>query len=201
MYNLFYSLFLSLISSLLTLFMGEQNTQHQLDILSPNDKIEIYRTSTGNSISRQNDLCNIDKINSNFGQADSSRTRDIEALGGLVEFLYYDNNYFIIPRNKFANDGFEINDSNFFVTINNSFKIQIGDKINPLLKRINPKRNYTKTKVIGTPLKSNISNIGRVSLPYGYLDNEILKVSEHWLVVYYDMNSMKIIRIFDYHAS
>lgn len=194
-------LVLNSIASLLLFCNTTARAQNQVDILSPDDKIEIICTNTGKSINRQRDLRSIDKVISNFGQADSSRVKEIIALGGDVKFLYYADNYFIVPQNIFANDGFEINDNNFFVTINNSVKIQIGEKINPILQLISPKRNYTNTKVIGTPLKNNIKNIGKISLSYGYNEEGELKASEHWLVVYYDMSTMKIVRIFDYHAS
>lgn len=194
-------LVLNSIASLLLFCNTTARAQNQVDILSPDDKIEIICTNTGKSINRQRDLRSIDKVISNFGQADSSRVKEIIALGGDVKFLHYADNYFIVPMNKFSHNGFEINDNNFFVTINNSVKIQIGEKINPILQLISPKRNYTNTKVIGTPLKNNIKNIGKISLSYGYNEEGELKASEHWLVVYYDMSTMKIVRIFDYHAS
>lgn len=180
---------------------SKANAQTKIDVLSENYKVRIVCTETDKSINRKTDLRNFNRVISCFGAADSSKVQDITALGGDVRLLHYADNYFFVPETKFAHDGFEINDTHFYITINNSLKIKVGEKITPLLKTTIAKLQRRNVKMLGTEENINASNIGLISLPYGYTKNGKTQEALHWLNIYYDMNSQRIIRIYDYHAS
>lgn len=174
--------------------------QEKISIMAPNDAIEIYSSKTGLAFERNCGL-NKDLLITTFGEPDSVNTVDVTALGGYVFYLYYNNNYFYVPADGYASNGFVIGNSDFYLVINDTIKIKVGSNTEQLMQIISPDRNVLRDHIMGAAIKTNLSKVGVFVIPYGYLENDELREAGHWLEIYYNPDSQKIIGIIDYFRS
>lgn len=151
--------------------------------------ITIVQSETKNAIN-----ANFTKntIISTFGEPTSTNIEEVEAAGGSIETMHYDQNYFYTAKEKRASSGFRII-SSFFVILNDSLEIKIGEDIEKLTKVFCKKRHF-QNRYVGNS-RFGISYIGYFKIPFSYNDGQERIETDTNLTITYNPQSLKVIEI------
>ena len=162
--------------------------QEQLNLIKP-ENVKIVSTQSGNELLRGN-LTDIKSIIKSFGLPDSTITLDEQ--GYRINF-YYDGNHFDLPAEENANEGFWLLNDQFYVVVNDTVILQVGDKIDKLEQQVDDKRFFKYV-----PKRKSIAPSCGITLPYGYIDkNGNWIASDTHIVAVYNCETKVITRIYD----
>lgn len=155
--------------------------------------LAIVQAETKNAINCGNADFTKETIISTFGEPTSINIEEVEAAGGIIETIRYDQNYFYTAKEKKARSGFRITSSSFFVILNDSLEIKIGEDIEKLTEVFCKKRHFQNIYVGNS--RFGISYIGYFKIPFSYTTGGNRIETDTKLTITYAPQTSKIIEI------
>lgn len=155
--------------------------------------IKIVQTITDNSILVSKSQFTKDRVLANFGQPQSITGEYVDAAGGMIETLYYDQNYFFMPKGKESTGGFRICTPQFYLILKDSIEIKIGEGIEELLKTVSERRHFKNIEVGKS--RFDIPYINYFAIPFSVSVGQKIVETDVSLSIIYNPQTFKVIEI------
>ena len=168
-------------------------SQEKISSINYKSDIKIVQTITDNSILVEKLHFTKDRILANFDQPQSVTEEYVEAAGGMIETLYYDQNYFFMPKGKESTGGFRICTPELYLILKDSIEIKIGEGIEELLKTVSERRHFKNVKVGES--RFNIPYINYFAIPFSVSAGQKIVETDVSLNIIYNPQTRKVIEI------